>query len=63
VDATGAGDAFAAALISGLLAGLGIREAMELGAARGAAAVEALQSVPPDWLAGVELSRLCAGPR
>jgi ribokinase len=56
VDATGAGDAFAAGLISGLLAGYEIREAMELGAAQGAAAVEALQSVPPDWLAGVERS-------
>jgi len=56
VDATGAGDAFAAALISGLLAGHGIREAMELGAVQGAAAVEMLQSVPPGWLAGVEHS-------
>jgi sugar/nucleoside kinase (ribokinase family) len=56
VDATGAGDAFAAALISGLLAGHGIREAMELGAVQGAAAVEVLQSVPPGLLAGVERS-------
>ncbi len=55
VDATGAGDAFAAGLISGLLAQHGIQEAMELGAVQGAAAVEVLQSVPPDWLAGVEL--------
>jgi sugar/nucleoside kinase (ribokinase family) len=55
VDATGAGDAFAAGLIAGLLAQQGIEEAMELGAALGAAAVEVLQSVPPDWLAGVEL--------
>jgi ribokinase len=54
VDATGAGDAFAAGLVSGLLAGHGIREAMELGAVQGAAAVEMLQSVPPGWLAGVE---------
>jgi sugar/nucleoside kinase (ribokinase family) len=55
VDATGAGDAFAAGLIAGLLAGLEIEEALDLAAAQGAAAVEALQSVPPDWLAGVEL--------
>jgi sugar/nucleoside kinase (ribokinase family) len=56
VDATGAGDAFAAGLIAGLLARRGIEEALELGAARGAAAVEVLQSVPPDWLADVELT-------
>jgi sugar/nucleoside kinase (ribokinase family) len=55
VDSIGAGDAFAAGLIAGLLAQHGIKEAMELGAAQGAAAVEVLQSVPPDWLAGVEL--------
>jgi sugar/nucleoside kinase (ribokinase family) len=52
VDATGAGDAFAAGLISGLLAQDGIVDAMELGTARGAAAVEVLQSVPPDWVPG-----------
>jgi sugar/nucleoside kinase (ribokinase family) len=49
VDATGAGDAFAAALMAALLAEHGIRAAMERGAAQGAAAVEALQSIPPDW--------------
>ncbi len=49
MDATGAGDAFAAALIAALLAGHGIEDAMLRGAAQGAAAVEALQSVPPDW--------------
>jgi len=50
VDATGAGDAFAAGLIAALLAGHGIQDAMERGAAQGAAAVEALQSIPPDWV-------------
>jgi sugar/nucleoside kinase (ribokinase family) len=49
VDATGAGDAFAAGLIAALLAGHGIEDAMERGAAQGAAAVEVLQSIPPDW--------------
>ena len=48
IDATGAGDAFAAGLIGGLLDGLGIEEAMEIGSRQGAAAVEVLQSVPPD---------------
>jgi len=52
VDATGAGDAFAAGLISGLLAQVGIVGAMELGAVPGAAAVEVLQSVPPEWFPG-----------
>lgn len=56
VDATGAGDAFAAGLIAGLLAQRGIEEALALGAAQGAAAVEVVQSVPPDWLADVELT-------
>jgi sugar/nucleoside kinase (ribokinase family) len=56
VDATGAGDAFTAAFISGILAGHGIRETLELGAAQGAAAVEVMQSVPPGWLAEVEPS-------
>jgi sugar/nucleoside kinase (ribokinase family) len=56
VDATGAGDAFAAGLIAGLLVQHGIKEAMELGASKGAAAVELLQSVPPDWLAGIDLT-------
>jgi sugar/nucleoside kinase (ribokinase family) len=50
VDATGAGDAFAAGLIAELLAEQGILAAMERGAAQGAAAVEALQSIPPDWV-------------
>jgi sugar/nucleoside kinase (ribokinase family) len=49
VDATGAGDAFAAGLIATLLTGHDIQDAMERGAAQGAAAVEVLQSVPPDW--------------
>jgi ribokinase len=55
VDATGAGDAFAAGLIATLLAGNGMRDALERGAAQGAAAVEVLQSVPPDWVASVDL--------
>jgi sugar/nucleoside kinase (ribokinase family) len=54
VDATGAGDAFAAGLIAALLAEDGIQAAMERGAAQGAAAVEALQSVPPDWVESIE---------
>lgn len=47
VDATGAGDAFLAGVLCGLLAGRGMREAMELGAEHGAAAVEVRQSIPP----------------
>lgn len=47
VDATGAGDAFLAGLICGLLAHRGMREAMEIGAKQGAAAVEVFQSIPP----------------
>jgi sugar/nucleoside kinase (ribokinase family) len=50
VDATGAGDAFAAGLIAALLAGDGIQAALERGAAQVAAAVEVLQSIPPDWV-------------
>ena len=56
VDATGAGDAFAAGVITTLLTGGTMAAAMEAGSARGAAAVEALQSVPPAWLDG-ELMR------
>ena len=52
LDASGAGDAFAAGLISTLLSGATMAAAMENGSARGAAAVEALQSVPPTWLDG-----------
>jgi len=50
VDATGAGDAFAAGLIAALLAEHGIEDAMQRGAKQGAAAVETLQSIPPDWV-------------
>ena len=50
VDATGAGDALAAGLIAALLAQQGIEDALERGVAQGAAAVETLQSVPPDWV-------------
>jgi ribokinase len=56
IDATGAGDAFAAGVISTLLTGGAMAAAMEVGSVRGAAAVEALQSVPPAWLDG-ELMR------
>ena len=56
IDATGAGDAFAAGVITTLLTGGTMAAAMEIGSARGAAAVEALQSVPPAWLDG-ELMR------
>jgi sugar/nucleoside kinase (ribokinase family) len=54
VDATGAGDAFAAGLIAALLAEHGIQDAMQRGAAQGAAAVEALQSIPPDWVESID---------
>jgi ribokinase len=50
LDATGAGDAFAAGLIAALLAGRPMRDALERGAAQGAASVEVLQSVPPGWV-------------
>jgi sugar/nucleoside kinase (ribokinase family) len=46
VDATGAGDAFAAGLMSMLLTGCDIGEAMHAAAEAGAAAVEVIQSVP-----------------
>lgn len=45
VDATGAGDAFAAGLMSGLLSGGSIEDAMRVAAEAGAAAVEVFQSV------------------
>jgi sugar/nucleoside kinase (ribokinase family) len=60
VDATGAGDAFTAGLIAALLAGHGIRDAMRRGVAQGAAAVEVLQSVPPDWVESIDLAGPCA---
>jgi sugar/nucleoside kinase (ribokinase family) len=44
------GDAFTAGVIAALLAEHGIQDAMERAAAQGAAAVEALQSIPPDWV-------------
>lgn len=46
VDTTGAGDAFAAGLMSALLTGRDIGDAMALAAEAGAAAVEVLQSIP-----------------
>lgn len=49
VDATGAGDAFAAGLVHGLLTGDGVEAAMELGMRWGAEAVVRLQSLPPSW--------------
>jgi sugar/nucleoside kinase (ribokinase family) len=52
LDATGAGDAFSAGLVTGLLAGRTMTDAMDVAAARGAAAVEVLRSVPPGWLDG-----------
>jgi len=48
VDATGAGDAFAAGLLHGRLEGWELLAAMELGTAWAAAAVEELESIPPD---------------
>jgi sugar/nucleoside kinase (ribokinase family) len=54
IDSTGAGDAFAAALVASLLAGQPIDEAMAHGAIQGAAAVEVLQSLPPDWVESID---------
>jgi sugar/nucleoside kinase (ribokinase family) len=51
-DTTGAGDAFAAGLITTLLAGRPMEEAMEIAASRGAEAVEAVRSVPYSWIDG-----------
>jgi ribokinase len=56
IDATGAGDAFAAGMITSLLTGRTMAEAMDVGTARGAAAVEVLQSVPPAWLDGERMT-------
>ena len=56
IDATGAGDAFAAGMITSLIAGRTMAEAMDVGTARGAAAVEVLQSVPPAWLDGERMT-------
>lgn len=47
VNATGAGDAFAAGLLSALLAGQPIEEAMRQAARRSAAAVASLESIAP----------------
>ena len=52
VDATGAGDAFAAGLLHGLLEGWELRAAMELDAAWGAATVEELRSIPAGYRSG-----------
>jgi sugar/nucleoside kinase (ribokinase family) len=49
VDATGAGDAFIAGVLHGLLEGSEIQQAMDVGARWGAATVQSLQSVPPPW--------------
>lgn len=49
VDATGAGDAFTAGLLHGLIEDGDIQRAMQLGAAWGAATVARLQSIPPAW--------------
>jgi len=49
VDATGAGDAFAAGLLHGLLAGEPIENAMNRAMTWGAAAVRYHSSIPPDY--------------
>jgi sulfofructose kinase len=49
VDTTGAGDSFAAGLLHGLLEGRHLRAALKIATFWGAAAVERLQSVPPEW--------------
>jgi sugar/nucleoside kinase (ribokinase family) len=56
VDATGAGDAFAAGLVSAMLAGGTVREALEAGTDAGAAAVEILRSVPLSWIDGARMA-------
>jgi site-specific DNA-methyltransferase (adenine-specific) len=48
-DATGAGDAFAAGVLHGFLTGHDLHAAMEGGAMWGAAAVERMESIPPNW--------------
>jgi len=47
VDATGAGDVFAAGLLHGLLAGSDIGDAMTIGARWAARTIQALGSIPP----------------
>jgi sugar/nucleoside kinase (ribokinase family) len=49
VDATGAGDAFTAGLLHGLLRGDDMAIALEIGAAWGAATVAKLRSIPVPW--------------
>ncbi len=49
VDATGAGDAFTAGLLHGLLQGEDMVKALQAGAAWGAAAVARLRSIPVPW--------------
>jgi sulfofructose kinase len=49
VDATGAGDAFTAGLLHGLLRGDEMATALEVGVAWGAATVAKLQSIPVPW--------------
>ena len=49
VDATGAGDAFTAGLLHGLLQGDDMVTALQAGAAWGAAAVTQLRSIPVPW--------------
>lgn len=49
VDATGAGDAFTAGLLHGLIEDGDMQRAMHLGAAWGAATGARLQSIPPAW--------------
>jgi len=56
VDATGAGDAFAAGLMSALVTGHDMGTAMNLAAAWGAAAVQVLQSIPPAWIEAVDVT-------
>ena len=49
VDSTGAGDAFAAGLVHGLLTGANMAEAGRIAAIWGAEASRRLQSAPPMW--------------
>jgi len=49
IDCTGAGDAFTAGLLHGILQGFDIKHALELGVHWGTRATLLLQSVPPEW--------------
>ncbi len=49
VDTTGAGDAFAAAMLAAIATGLPVQDGIQDGIAWGAAASRTAGSIPPDW--------------